>query len=152
MGHGASSEAHQSRGTRELSEVKPRKLDLPPGGGGERGEINARGLLRQRRAQQGGAQGDEGGGGGGRKSPIILRGFLLGGGLLVRMEMDSRGRLKGVNGPTPPPPLVRAPCEKHAGSLRIDPHRYSSAINYAGGSRVGRKLAPLGHSPRCVSP
>ena len=111
MGHGASSEAHQSRGTRELSEVKPRKLDLPPGGGGERGEINARGLLRQRRAQQGGAQGDEGRGGGGeRKSPIILRGFLLGGGLLVRMEMDSRGRLKRVNGP---PPLSCAPLAKN---------------------------------------
>ena len=32
----------------------------------------------------------------------------------------------------PRPPLVCATCEKHAGSLRIDPHRYSSAINYAG--------------------
>lgn len=46
-GRGVSSGAHQSRGTRELSRVKPRKLN--PGLG--KGEINACGLLRQRRVQ-----------------------------------------------------------------------------------------------------
>lgn len=89
----ASSGAHQSRGTRELSRVKPRKLNPGPGWG----EINARGLSRQGRKRERERK---------KKESYNLERFL------TRSHEDGNGqpsRMKGVNGPS----LVCHICEKH---------------------------------------
>lgn len=89
----ASSGAHQSRGTRELSRVKPRKLNPGPGWG----EINARGLSRQGRKRERERK---------KKESYNLERFL------TRSHEDGNGqpsRMKGVNGLS----LVCHICEKH---------------------------------------